>query len=63
MLPAMTAIFFELKTFRGGLFVLRIRIVPVFTFLALERDDFARHKFSLQNSGQTFARLPSRSIE
>jgi hypothetical protein len=47
MLAAVGAEFAHFKTPRRGLFVLGARIVPVFAFAALERDDFSCHFLNL----------------
>jgi hypothetical protein len=44
--PAVRAELLEFQTFRRGLLVLHIAVVPVLAFLALKRDDFAWHKNS-----------------
>jgi hypothetical protein len=46
MLPAIGAEFLEFQTLRGGLLILRIAVVPVLAFLALELNDLARHTAS-----------------
>jgi hypothetical protein len=43
VLAAVRAEFFHLQTLGGRLLVLGVGVVPVFTFLALECDDFSWH--------------------
>jgi hypothetical protein len=43
MFTAIWAKLFEFQTFRRGLLVLHIAVVPVLAFLTLERDDFSCH--------------------
>jgi len=46
VLTAPRAELLELETLGGRLLVLGIGVVPLLAFLALERDDFARHVLS-----------------
>jgi hypothetical protein len=43
MLAAERAELLELKTLSGRLFVLRVAVVPAFTFIALQLNNLARH--------------------
>jgi hypothetical protein len=43
MFAAVWAELLQLNPFRGGLLILRVAIVPVLAFLALELDNLARH--------------------
>jgi hypothetical protein len=43
VLAAVRAELLHLKTLGGRLLVLGVRVVPVFTFLTLERNDFSCH--------------------
>jgi hypothetical protein len=45
VLPAIGTELFHLKTLGGRLLVFGARVVPVFAFLTLERNDFPRHFF------------------
>jgi hypothetical protein len=49
MFPAVRAELFHLKTASGRLLVFCARVVPVFAFAALERNDFSCHCLSLLN--------------
>jgi hypothetical protein len=58
MFAAVAAELAQLDALRGGLLVLGLRIIPVLTFGALKRDNFAWHKkpsvFSSQFSALSF---------
>ena len=43
MLPAIRAKLLHLQALRGGALILRLTIVPVFTFVALELNDLTWH--------------------
>jgi len=46
VLPAIRTELLHLQALGGCLLVLRARVVPVLTFLTLERDDLSRHRFT-----------------
>ena len=49
VLAAVRAELFHLQTLGGRLLVFGIGVVPVFTFLALECDDFSWHLYNSVN--------------
>src|ERR1700687_144462 len=58
VLAAKRAELFHFQPFRGGLLVLRVRVVLPLAFGALERDNFARHIGSFTSEFPSQCRRP-----